>query len=332
MKPKGHHTIPRLHLQHFVGLEPHGQVWTYDKTTGREWSAIPEETSVQTHFYSAEQADGTMDTRIEEFLGRVESNAAPVYEQLLAHRVPNVSQERVYFAEFLAFMYTRTTAMRRMAAHAFGRTAQIHHYAYASNPKAFEALTRRVEAEKGELMDPVIKEQIRQEMLNPSGAYVMQLPQVSTFMVLAASDKLAPILNKMKWTLVDAEDGYFITSDNPLVRWVDPTTRHPIYGDLGFENKTAEVTFPLSPRKLLLLSWQEAVPERASFPREHVDYANAARAGHSERYVYAHTNDTRIKDLAAKYKDSRPDVTTQGFGPKTFAPIEVARRSKKKPM
>jgi hypothetical protein len=330
MQPKGHHTIPRLHLQHFAGQNPPGQVWTYDAVVGREWSAIPEETAVQTHFYSAQKDDGTMDTRLEEFLAEIESKAAPVYEQLLAGRLPGATQGRPDFAQFLALMYTRTTAMRRMAAEIRGRGAQIHSYAYAINPEAFEALTRRVEAEKGEAMDPVLKERIRQEMLSPSGNYMMEVAQESTFVALTASDNLTPILRDMKWTLIEAQQGYFITSDNPVVRWVDPKTRHPIYGDRGFMNKTAEVTFPLSPKKLLLMSWRDSVPDHAAFPRDHVDCANATRAGHSERYLHSHIHDKRVKALAAKYKDSRPGMTTEGFGPKKFAPIQVSRRIKKK--
>lgn len=58
MPPKGHHFIPRLHLQHFAGPDPQGQVWTYDAQTGNVWSAIPEEIAVQTHFYSAGRYDG----------------------------------------------------------------------------------------------------------------------------------------------------------------------------------------------------------------------------------------------------------------------------------
>lgn len=217
-----------------------------------------------------------------------------------------------------------------MAAKIRGRGAQIRSYAYASNPRAFEAIVWRLETERGEPIDAAIKEEIRQEMLNPSGNYVMEISQEATFMALSATDNLTPLLHKMKWTVVAPEHGYFITSDNPVVRWVDPKTRHPLYGDHGFRNKTAEVTFPLSPKRLLLMSWQETVPDRASFNREHVDFANATRAGHSERFLHAHMLDKRIKKLAAKYKDSKPDVTTEGFGPKTFAPIEVARRSKKK--
>lgn len=164
-------------------------------------------------------------------------------------------------------------------------------------------------------------------MLNPSG-YAMEVSKESTFTALSASDKLTPILDKMKWCLVAAEHGYFITSDNPLVREVDPKTRHPISGDHGFMNKTAEVTFPLSPKLLLLLVWDESARDLGAFERKHVHQVNVVRAAHSDRYLYAHINDKRVAELARTYKDSRPSMTTQGFGPEKYAPIKVARRSK----
>jgi len=327
MSAKSQHTIPRLHLQHFAGRQPAGQVWTYDAIAAKQWSAIPDETCVQTHFYSAERDDGTMDTRLEDFIAGVESRAAPVYEGLLKGTMPSDAQARFDFAQFLALMHTRTTAMRRMAAEIRGRGAQIHSYAYATNPKAFEGLMRRVEADKGASIDPAIKEQIRQKMLNPSG-FVMAVPKESTFMALGASDKLTPLLNKMKWSLVGALHGYFITSDNPLVRRVARKSWHPVYGDHGFMNKTAEITFPLSPKLLLLLSRKADALDHAVIERDNVHELNAVRAAHSDRYLFAHIKDQRIVRLAVRYKDTRPNMTTHGFGPKKFAPIEVPRRSK----
>jgi hypothetical protein len=66
--PKGHHFVPRLHLQHFAGSQPPGQVWTYNKKTAAVWSAIPEETAKQTNFYSFKKEDGGFDTRVEDTL------------------------------------------------------------------------------------------------------------------------------------------------------------------------------------------------------------------------------------------------------------------------
>ena len=79
--------------------------------------------------------------------------------------------------------------------------------------------------------------------------------------------------------------------------------RHPFYGDHGFMNKTAEVTFPLSAKVMLLLSWDEKAPNYGAFERDHVHRLNIIRAARSDRYLYAHIRDKRIEELAAKYKD-----------------------------
>jgi Protein of unknown function (DUF4238) len=90
-------------------------------------------------------------------------------------------------------------------------------------------------------------------------------------MSLATGDKLAQMLFDMRWSLSNAEHGFFITCDNPLVQWVDPESVHPIYGDGGFTNPTAQVTLALDPRTLLILSWDEASPERFVMTRDGVD-------------------------------------------------------------
>src|SRR4051794_35543076 len=117
MTAKAHHIVPRLHLANFAGNDPRGQVWTYDAATGKSWSKIPEETAIQTHFYSVGREDGTHDPRIEEMLSEFETRAAPVYLKLLGGDIPSKdTQERIHFAEFLALMYVRTPSMRRMHA------------------------------------------------------------------------------------------------------------------------------------------------------------------------------------------------------------------------
>src|SRR4029077_549437 len=121
MAPKRQHFNPALHLRQFAGDAPKGQVWIYDKQTGRVRSATPENTAVQSHFYSVERDDGTMDTTIEHYLAEVESDAAPVYEGLLRGEMPGRTQPRADFAQFLGVMYVRTPTMRRMAGEMQGR-------------------------------------------------------------------------------------------------------------------------------------------------------------------------------------------------------------------
>lgn len=326
--PKGQHIVPRLHLQHFVGYAPQGQIWTYDAETGTTRSAIPDETAVQNHFYSVENDDGTWNTQIEDYLGTVENAAAPIYEKMLKGYIPNNNQEKADFSTFLAIMYARTPTMRRMYAEMYGRRIQIESYAYGVHDKAFEKLIKDYEKQQGITIDAATQEKLRKDLVDPS-KYILQVPKERTFVALTLADKLAPMFFDMNWSLMAPKNGFFITSDNPVVRCVDPKTVHPFYGDHGFLNKTVEITFPLSPKLLLLLTWRRIGAAQVVVEREAVDGWNKVRATHSERHLYAHIEHKNIGKLAQKYKGSRPGMTTSGFGPEKFSEVKVPRRWQK---
>ena len=130
----------------------------------------------------------------------------------------------------------------------------------------------------------------------------------------------------MHWYLPTAAEGIIITSDNPLARQVDRDTCHPIYGDRGFLNPNAEITFPLSPTKLLLVIPLDVSQRCTTLTRDLVWRVNRARAAQSDQYLYASVKDPRIERLAAQFRDSRPTVTTNGLGPRKFARASIARR------
>jgi hypothetical protein len=323
---KRHHTVPKMHLKHFAGSDPQGQIWTYDSENGQMWSATPDNTAVISHFYSVERDDGTMDTTIEDYLATIEDAATSPYERLLAGEIPKAPDSRADFARFLAYMYLRTTAMRRKGGELYGRLVQVMAYAYGSHPGAFATMVSDLEKETGRTFSPEMRDQMRKSLLDPTD-YVFQVSGEHTLETLGAADKLMELFYQMKWSLVRPLNGYFITSDNPIVRQVDPTSVHPIRGDRGFMNRTVEVTFPLSPKIQLLMTWQRDAPEIGFVRRDRVDMINEAMAAHSDRYLFAHLRDRRVRRLASRFRASKPGWKTIGFGPDKFAKIEVVRRS-----
>ena len=76
-------------------------------------------------------------------------------------------------------------------------------------------------------MPQEVKEEVRRQLVDPSGLPFL-VPRGRAMMSLATGDKLAQMLFDMRWSLAKAEHGFFITCDNPLVRWVDPELVHPI--------------------------------------------------------------------------------------------------------
>jgi Protein of unknown function (DUF4238) len=126
-----------------------------------------------------------------------------------------------YFSQFVALMIVRTPAMRRMYAEIIGRGFQIRKYAYTIHDQAFESLIRRVEKHSRQKLDEAIKARVRKKMLDPSD-YAVVLSQQATFGALEMADTLAPLFFDMHWSIIRAKHGFFITSDNPVVREVEP--------------------------------------------------------------------------------------------------------------
>lgn len=258
-----------------------------------------------------------------------ESDAAPVYRKMIDGEFPKTNQARADFSFFLAYLFLRTKATFLDVANLIGRYAQMMNYANGSNPRAFDGLIRSVEKERGESMPQEVKEEVRRQLVDPSGLPFL-VPRGRAMMSLATGDKLAQMLFDMRWSLAKAEHGFFITCDNPPVRWVDPESVHPIYGDGGFTNPTAQVTLALDPRTILILSWDEASPERFVMTRDGVDFWNNARAWHAEEFLYSHVEHEDIARLAKRFKGSRPKVTTEGLGPERWAEVAMPRKWKQK--
>ncbi|RWD68986.1 MULTISPECIES: DUF4238 domain-containing protein [unclassified Mesorhizobium] len=326
--PKGQHFIPRLHLQHFAGVQPKGHVWTYTKADGKKFSRMPEETAKQTHFYSVEAPDGSYDLRIEEMLARIESTAAPIYMRLINGKIPE-HQDKMDMAQFLAVMVVRTPGSRKDAAEMVGRMIQIRNYATGVHDRAFNSLVHRIEQGEGRQLTEESRTSLRRSLIDPSG-YRLELGKEWALQHLTAADKLTPVLFQMRWRTIGAAQGFFITSDDPVVRWVEPKTWHPIYGDHGYLNKTAVVTFPLTPKVMLAMSWEDE-GANAFAGRQGVDRLNRLRALQADEYLYAHLDHEVIRRMAVATKGSRPRMTTEGFGPKKFAATTLRRGRANRP-
>jgi hypothetical protein len=149
-------------------------------------------------------------------------------------------------------------------------------------------------------------------------------------MVFGVTESLANIFLNMHWSIVKAQHGYFVTSDNPVIKWVDRESVSPIYGDGGFANKTIEVSLALNPYKMLLLAHKYNIPRHATIGRLGVDAWNQRRAYYAEQFLYSHIEHEGLARLASRFRGSRPFLTTEGFGPEKFAKVTVPRRWEKK--
>jgi hypothetical protein len=320
------HVIPSFHLSQFANAD--GQVWIYDALGASPRADLPDRISAENHFYSAERPDGTYDNALDQFITDVEGKAVPVYRDMLAGRMPTGNAKRD-FALYLAVMMFRTRVARRSVGDVIGKHFQAMNYATASSPKAFEASLRRFEEhDGGEPLDEETVEMIRDRMLNP-GKYTMKINKELTFAPFAATPKLAIIFEKMAWSTLELQEGFFITSDNPVMRETDPKTHHPFYGDGGLTNPSTIISFPLNPQKSVFLSWRDKMPEHVTAKLSAAPGFHDALAATSEQFLYSHVRDDSLAALAVKHKDSKPGYRVDGFGPPAYADVQVMRRKPK---
>jgi hypothetical protein len=318
------HIVPVLCLKHFT--DQRGHVWTFDKTLKKHRSSRPEETATVGHYYSVEREDGSMDTTIEDVFTAIENEAAPVYEKMVAGELPKGS-DREAFAQFLGIMYTRSPESRRlgMAAAKFIFETQIA--ATGAIKPAFHAHLKRLEAAGVDVTDP---ERIRRWLLDMSHSKLV-LPKHYALMPIGHSPKLANLFLNLKWSMFRAESHFFLTCDNPIYRAIDGSTAHPIYGDHGLRNKTAQITFPLSPKRLLFMHWEAKFPIEVPMTAKMVKAENLKRVLAAERQIYAHLEYRKLARLTAGLPSGKKPVARgTGFDGSTgFAEVTLPRKRPK---
>lgn len=320
-RPKRQHYVPRLHLNRFVGEQPKNMVWTFDNQTEKWRPSTVENTAVQSNFYSVPTKEG-LDDGIEALLGKIESAAAAGYEMLLAGKIPT-GQARADFAMFVATLHVRTPAMINAVAaghaQALDRTLDV----ILSSRDGYEHLKEEIGKES---VEKCTYEDLR-AFTKDKSRYHLAVSRKQGLSIIGAADEIGPILYRREWFVCEPREGYFITSDHPVFRFVPPEESHSFYGDGGFLNRDAEVTFPLSPTRLLLIAGEASGPPLHSpiaLARAQVNMLNEARALAAEQYVYSHTRNDEIGALAVFHKSHRERIEISGGHPPS---VKVVRKA-----
>jgi hypothetical protein len=322
-RPKHHHLIPEMHLKHFT--DANGMVWTYHKASGNLSQAVPRETCVQRNFYAIERELGQYQDDLEGWLGLVESHATPIYEKLLLGKIPQ-GEDRGKFAWFIATMYARTPGMVRMFAEIMGSPWGTVAAMMTASRKEFEKFIDRTDEELGPL-DLQTRDQMFEILKDPT-KYKINVDRSSGLGALGISEGMANIFYRMGWSLLKPEDcsTFFVTSDHPVTRIV-PQKSHLFYGDGGFMNPKVLVTLPLSPDRLLIMTWgQDTRSGPIPILSRMVRSQNKQRAIFAEAQIYADRKDAGIQTLTKKYKDQRDGLKISGFG--ADRQVKVSRKLK----
>lgn len=319
-RTKKQHVVPRFYLNKFGDID--GNVWTYSGS-GLPRADKPEATAVETNFYSPIGADGKRFDEAEQLLGTIESHAAPLWDDLCEGKVLK-GENRDHVALFLAAQYLRSPSAVRAGAEMMG--SLVHHTSQmiTADKDFHDRSMDNYDAETGSITSPEERARMRDFISDPKN-YSINVLRSAGLPMLGAMGDLATLFFNMNWVIAHSEDQHLITSDSPVTRTSDPKTHHPFYGDGAFANKTIRVQFPLTPQRLLEMTWQAEERERVvDLPRKLAKIANGMRAAQAERFVYASQKDSGIQKLTNKWLTSpkTPKIKTGQNAP----PIEVKRK------
>jgi hypothetical protein len=189
----------------------------------------PSEVAVRSGFYLDQDTDGSANDWFETQMGRVESKALTALRHLETDW-PIDGSARAALSEFLGLQYLRSPAHRRWYVEAIGNAADSQRR--GEGPDLTEDQIREIEA---------ILSTDRERHLSIAA----KLPVAGTFFM------------NMHWTLLRCGSPRLATSDHPLVP--GPFGQNQPVAAISPTGLTgiAEVRFAVSPRLLLLLTWQD---------------------------------------------------------------------------
>lgn len=252
-KQKDQHWIPRSYLAAWcdpetpAGHEPY--VWKFSKDGKRSVNKAPKSIFKVSDLYTLQFADGSRNLTIEHGLGGLEQAFTGLRRDKLNVEAPLDESDRLLLCSFIAAMRSRPQAV---LAH------------FSSTWKEVRELMDDMK-EAMRTASPEERRTMRMGLSSPSGEKGISYEEVAELeeepqrmLVPMIQMQLPDLMGLNTCILSTTDDIGFITSDNPCV-WYDREAHlrpFPL-NSAGLGWPKIEITLPLSPRHLALLSRRE---------------------------------------------------------------------------
>jgi hypothetical protein len=284
-------------LKHFA--DESGMLWEYDTELGKTEQKNKKDVAVIRDFYATGEESGEIDYEtLEVILQRVESEAAPVIEYLLAHKRQIATSSIIKFLFFVAVQYVRTPALMRR----------------------LNALCEP-EAKKQELLDE-LSVSLR-ERLSGAGAFPEQIDEMVTKAredagkCMAAKDvvKRAALrqvetatdeLIKLSWAFLDVPDGEpdLLLGDHPVLLQDAGPDEVPL-GPLGLRNPYLQIIVPISRRMIAIGGFDVKCSYGKLLPGVS-DSINDLTLRFANRFIFGSGRSEKTLARAIELRDSGP--------------------------
>lgn len=219
------------------------QAWLFDQKTKKASTPALDEIAVKKNLYTL-LATGKKNYFVERaFLGKIESDIEITLDEFArGNDVSTNPEHRSRMATFLATLWLRNPG-----------TIKVHQEFLAAMRAAAvgsdDGLTVRVDIGNGDTTWP-IAEWNAVMTLDKDG-----VRQVFSRSIVSLAPEISQVLLRKPWRLARAREGYFFTSDNPLV------VKHHTAERWGLGSPGVDITIALTPQYALYIGERDSTPE-----------------------------------------------------------------------
>lgn len=236
-KSESHHYVPQFYLRQWCA--PDGKMWVYPVENGSTgFRASPKNFATEKGLYNSSDApfaDHDFEGRFSQIEGLFHSRWPEVFNSIGDPRTKR------NIARFLALMHIRHPKHKEEIRKTNAWLRQLTAQARASGHTEFEIVDPDGETSVVRVGD--VDEMASDTAANTNAGFLNALTSVET---------LAQILSARKWGVVfnTIDAPVYLTSDRPLVLHRGTCSRE----SFGFATPGTEITFPITPTKLLRIS------------------------------------------------------------------------------
>lgn len=284
---KRQHFIPQLLLRGFsekAGGKP--TLFQLNTRSGKPQRTSVEAAASRRYLYAVKNEDGTRNNRLEGFLARFESHAAPALARLLGDPLALSPADRATLSLFFAVQTHRTPA-------AMAQGVQLANVVMRmlvgtesfSDPVAFQDTYGKIFGDHNKTPEEI--EEFRQQTIRSvrEGKTVMVDPGGAALTTgLSVAGDQALTIFQLSWTLVTSAGG-FVASDRGFAMY-DPTPVYPWSASGLLSSPHAQTTIPLSDEACLLLTPDGDVLATDDVTDREVMALNLRTYGWADEYIF----------------------------------------------
>ncbi len=299
---KKQHYIPQSYLAAWCDpstpAEQEPYVWVFPKEGGGAQRKAPRNLFTETDMYTFQSPEGIRDLSLEHGLSGLESDFARVRRDVIAKRIELSAQDRIVLLAFVAATVSRTPKQRD---HWQAQWNQV----LSHMDRMRDAVEKLAPEERAQLGNAFASVSSGNAGMGYDDVAKLAAEPLQHSLVTTISTQLQ-LMYTMDIAIISTDDDLgFITSDAPCV-WFDPDSykRPALYQAPGLGWPKIEVTLPISPSQLLLVS-HSGLRGYQMTTTKIVDELNRRTRGHTYRAFVGSQN--RAKEVW--YDMGAPPVT-----------------------